>query len=172
MATFFTSDQHFGHLRIIELCKRPYKTIHEMHEALVENWNAKVAAQDTVYILGDFSFSPLLATEMVGRLHGLKQFIRGNHDKHSASCGNVVDVKMVKLGDTYIWLSHYPHIEWPKSSHGAWHLYGHCHGNLPDNPNALSMDIGVDCNGYAPVSFDEIQSRMAKKTPKSIFDRS
>ena len=55
------------------------------------------------------------------------------------------------------------------SSHvGAWHLYGHSHGLLPDDPNALSLDVGVDCWGFRPVSFAQIQACMATKTWKPV----
>jgi calcineurin-like phosphoesterase family protein len=41
-------------------------------------------------------------------------------------------------------------------------LYGHSHGELPEN-DSLSFDVGVDCNNYAPVSLDEVNERMEKK---------
>lgn len=170
MTTFFTADLHFGHERIIQLCKRPFSSVHEMHDILVRNWNSKVDAHDTVYILGDFSFNPVLTTEMVAKLKGHKQFIRGNHDRFVTTCGPIADVKKIKIGDVYIWLSHYPHLEWPGSFRGSWHLYGHCHGNLPDNPNMKALDVGVDSHGFFPISFEEVQELMRKKTAHSIFD--
>jgi calcineurin-like phosphoesterase family protein len=57
---------------------------------------------------------------------------------------------------------------WNKSHHGAWHLYGHSHGTLPDDPNALSFDCGVDCHNYTPISFEQVEAIMAKKTFKPI----
>ena len=53
---FFTADLHIGHANIIKLNKRPFKTIEEMDNALIDNWNAKVTPNDTVYILGDVFF--------------------------------------------------------------------------------------------------------------------
>lgn len=40
--TFFTSDSHWNHSRIIELCKRPFKDVEEMNNSLIENWNKVV----------------------------------------------------------------------------------------------------------------------------------
>ena len=40
--TFFTSDQHLGHKNIIRLCNRPFKTLEEMKNVLVERWNASI----------------------------------------------------------------------------------------------------------------------------------
>ena len=41
--------------------------------------------------------------------------------------------------------------------------YGHSHGNLPDEPLALSLDVGVDTHEFRPWHFDEIQSVMQAK---------
>ena len=49
---FFTSDLHLGHENCIRLCNRPFSSIEEMDETLIENWNRKVTGKDTVYILG------------------------------------------------------------------------------------------------------------------------
>ena len=50
---YFTADTHFGHINVIKLCNRPFATIDEMNEKMIENWNAKVTNGDTIYILGD-----------------------------------------------------------------------------------------------------------------------
>ena len=47
---FFTSDLHLGHENCIRLCNRPFSSIEEMDETLIENWNHKVTGKDTVYI--------------------------------------------------------------------------------------------------------------------------
>lgn len=49
---------------------------------MIENWNAAVAAGDTVFHLGDFSFLGLEATrDIVSRLNGYKILILGNRDR-------------------------------------------------------------------------------------------
>jgi len=55
---------------------------------------------------------------------------------------------------------------WNLSHHGSWHLYGHSHGNLPDTPTSLSMDVGVDTHGFRPWHFDEISTLMAERVKK------
>ena len=56
---FFTSDTHFYHANIINFCKRPFANVETMNEALIENWNAVVGANDIVFHLGDFCFIPI-----------------------------------------------------------------------------------------------------------------
>ncbi len=46
------------------------------------------------------------------------------------------------------------------STSRAWMLYGHSHGNLPDI-GGKTMDVGVDCHGYKPISLDEVAEFMA-----------
>lgn len=179
--TFFTSDTHFGHKNIIKYCNRPFKDTKEMDEALIDNWNSKVKKGDYVFHLGDFSLSNGNAGGYLNQLNGYIRFIRGNHDKDAEDLQRNVtragklppflsfdDVRMVSIDGQQIWLSHYAHRVWPKSHRGVWHLYGHSHGTLPDDPNSLSFDCGVDCHNYAPLSFDEVKALMAKKTFKAI----
>ena len=47
---------------------------------------------------------------------------------------------------------------------GSWHLYGHSHGRLPEVPNSLSMDVGVDTHDFRPWHFDEIKAAMNERT--------
>lgn len=61
---------------------RPFSSVEEMDEALVENWNQTVAKVDTVYHLGDVVF-PRKSLETLGRLNGRKILIGGNHDRYS-----------------------------------------------------------------------------------------
>ena len=53
---YYVSDLHFGHKNILEMCKRPFSSIEEMDEQLVENWNKRVKKNDRVYILGDLIY--------------------------------------------------------------------------------------------------------------------
>lgn len=79
---FFTSDTHFGHKRIIELCDRPFDDITHMNEMLVYNWNSVVSVEDTVYHLGDVALGPIEdSLKYISRLNGNKILIVGNHDR-------------------------------------------------------------------------------------------
>ncbi len=53
---WFTSDTHFGHENMLRLADRPWSTGAQMNDAMVANVNSKVALDDELYILGDFSF--------------------------------------------------------------------------------------------------------------------
>lgn len=78
--TWFTSDPHYWHANVIKYCDRPFKSVEDMNEALVRNWNSVVKPGDTVYCMGDFSFAPRPVELYSRRLLGNKKLVPGNHD--------------------------------------------------------------------------------------------
>ena len=64
---WFTSDTHFGHENMLRLSDRPWPTVAQMNDVMVANINSKVAADDELYILGDFSFK--MPTSCAKALH-------------------------------------------------------------------------------------------------------
>lgn len=173
MNTFFTSDQHFGHKNICRFADRPFNSIEEMNEALIEEHNAVVKPTDTVWYLGDFAFMPANETKRIlRRLNGNKSLILGNHDKNfnrksrefigSGLLNAIYHYREIYVEKQSIVLFHYGMRVWNKHHHGAWLLYGHSHGSLP--PHGLSVDVGVDSkeitDEYRPVSFEEIKRFM------------
>ena len=172
---WFTSDHHWGHANIIRFSQRPFENVQEMNEALIARWNRVVGTQDTVYHLGDIFLLPSgEAKQIRERLNGRICLIRGNHDKTADSMKDAfewtkdyhelkVDDPDAPEGKRRIVLCHYAFRVWNKSHHGAWHLYGHSHGSLPDDPNSLSFDVGVDCHDYTPISYSRAAEIMASK---------
>lgn len=174
MSTWFVADTHFGHGNIIDYCRRPFRSVGEMDATLIAAWNARVHPADTVYHLGDFMlFGDEAAVQRYRqRLNGKIHLIRGNHDKRSKNLDGVFEtvsdleeiVVSVEGAKQRVVLCHYAMRIWPHSHHGSWHLFGHSHGTLADDPKALSLDVGVDCWDYAPVSVMQVAAKMKKKT--------
>src|SRR6185437_1524256 len=81
--TFFISDTHFSHKNIIlfEPYYRPFKTIEEHDEVLIDRWNSVVNKNDIVWHLGDVIFSKDNMS-MLSRLNGRKKLVLGNHDHY------------------------------------------------------------------------------------------
>lgn len=183
MTIYFTSDLHLDHANIIKYCNRPFDSVEQMNELLIKNWNSVVNPEDEVYVLGDLVLSrPDRAISLVRRLNGQKFLIEGNHDKkllkvpefrqffvwvRSLSELKVHDIDAYRDTQSIV-LCHYAMRVWNKSHAGAWHLYGHSHGTLPDDPNSLSFDVGVDANHFKPLSYQEVKAHMKKKTWKPI----
>jgi calcineurin-like phosphoesterase family protein len=172
---WFTSDHHWGHANIIRFSGRPFADVEAMNEALIANWNRVVGENDTVYHLGDIFMLPGdQAKRLRERLHGRICLVRGNHDKTAETLKSafewIKDYYELKVEDPdapegrqRIILCHYAFRVWNKSHHGSWHLYGHSHGSLPDDPQSRSFDVGVDCHGYAPICYEQVKAIMATK---------
>jgi len=173
--TAFGSDYHFDHPNVIKYDKRPFKDVHHMNESIIANHNALVKDSDNFYYLGDFAFSRKTerVEEHLKRLNGNKFFIDGNHDrkiiklyeKYGTYLGSLAEIN---VGDRHIVLCHYPLLVWNRSHHGSWHLFGHCHQSLPDNPHSLSFDAGCNGWGYGPVIMPQVEKKMATKIYKPI----
>ncbi len=182
MKLWFTSDLHFGHQNIINLCRRPFHSVDNMNKLLVENYNEVVSMNDIVYIVGDFAMGKIADTlEIANELNGYKVLVAGNHDRMFKEKGRVKwhhkyldagfnDVlygqqKVLLSDDTWIDVCHFPYsgdsqeedryLDSRPQRRGNWLLHGHIHGK-----NRLSgekqIDVGVDANGYYPVSEKEI----------------
>lgn len=166
MTTWFTSDTHYGHSGIIGYAERPFASVDEMNEQMIMRWNAVVRPGDLVYHLGDFAFCrPDDAVNIARRLNGRKYLIFGNHDRRLREYVPFVacwiwakDLTQIKIDDQKITLCHYAMRTWASSHHGAWQLYGHSHGALPDDPKLRSTDVGVDCWNYGPVAFETLRT--------------
>lgn len=176
---FFTSDWHLGHVNILKYDNRPFKTIEEHDKTIIDNCNKLVKKDDILVIAGDLTMG---YNVKVGDIYNVREkincsnihYILGNHDKtiqknrYELIKNNVflsiLDVNTFKWEDKKIFVSHYAHRVWNGSHYGVWHLYGHSHGSLADDPNSFSFDIGVNCHNYFPLDFYEIANIMKEKT--------
>ena len=176
MSNFYIADTHFGHENIMRLCKRPYRSVDEMDETYIQNWNSVVTDNDTVYIVGDFCFRNAKKPEYyLERLNGHKVLILGNHDKNIKQ--NLVKgrypgfdkvVPYLEIKDELngelvdVVLSHYPMVEWNGYFRSSILLYGHIHNNvdnrayqiMQDIPNAFN--VGVDVLYATPRTLKEV----------------
>ena len=75
--TWVVADPHFGHMLMQKL--RPWDTIKEHDEALVDNWNSVVRDGDRVYVLGDLCMNRRYIST-IEKCNGRKVLVKGNHD--------------------------------------------------------------------------------------------
>lgn len=168
---WFTSDTHFGHTNILKHDGRPFSTIEEHDQALIDNWNAVVNEGDVVYHLGDVMWhtTDKRRLDILGALHGVLILILGNHDRTNKPLmrctrwSKVCDYLEIKVGSQRVILYHYRMVVWNGSHHGSWALHGHSHGTLPVTP-MKTFDVGTMLWGYRPISWDEVVEEMAKHT--------
>ncbi len=137
--TYFISDLHFGHRNILRFDCRPFSTIEEHDEYLINQWNDTVGTDDDVWILGDISwYSALKTVNILKRLNGKKHLCIGNHDHKLVKSAafqqqfvEIVDYKEISFGDgTGVVLCHYPIPCYNKHFYNWYHLYGHVHATF------------------------------------------
>src|SRR4051794_11381362 len=157
---WFTSDNHFGHAGARGFYRRPFQSVVEMDQRMVENWNAVVQPEDEVWHLGDFAVRqpPERVRWLLTALNGRKHLIAGNNDDaHVTSCAEWASVQSymetVVDGRTLI-LCHYPFRTWRDMGKGAINLHGHSHGRLKPMPR--QFDVGVDAWDFRPVTLAQV----------------
>lgn len=162
---FFTSDEHYGHRNIIDYCDRPFKSVEEMDEEIIQRHNKVVRGGDVVVHAGDFTLAnAIIARRYLSKLNGKKHiFLKGSHDKWLndpliKSEFDPHEIMEFSMKGEYIVVCHYSMRVWPRSHYNSWQLYGHSHGRLA--PVGKQYDIGVDNNNFYPVSFDKIREIM------------
>ena len=171
---WFTSDLHLGHQAVIGFCDRPFRSVDEMNRRLIAEINARVGREDALYVVGDFAYRVGVEEQKELRARILCRnvfLVPGNHDKdweadERQGVFNVLpQIFQMKVGERRCVLCHYPIEDWPGSGRGSIHLHGHIHSCGPGyndeqlEGGMLRMDVGVDANGYAPMSEDEVLAR-------------
>jgi calcineurin-like phosphoesterase family protein len=168
--TFFISDTHFGHKKILLLDPEQGKrwgNIEERDEEMVKLWNATVTPSDEVFHLGDLAFMARSRLRpLMGRLNGRKFLLMGNHDKYPASYYSEF---FKVLRQPYPWrgrvaLTHAPiH---PMCLGGRWHtnIHGHTHKNIVRRggfggrafKDPRYVNVAVEQTEFRPIHADEV----------------
>lgn len=159
---WFTADEHYGHKKIIEYCNRPFKSVEEMDETLINNHNSIVKNDDITIHAGDFTLLKnrrLIYEKYINRLNGKHAFLRGSHDYWMKK--DSITRWEKKIGHYYFVVDHYAMLTWARSHYNSFQLFGHSHGRL--TTSAKQHDIGVDNNNFYPLSVLDIIKIMREK---------
>jgi len=151
---FVISDLHLGHYNIIRYCNRPFNSLNDMNNTLINNWNSTISKHDTVYFLGDLAYGKNSSTDYwLKRLNGNIIFFRGNHD--ASDNIRFIDSKIVTFESTKFFLTHNP-ADVPSNWNG-WIIHGHAHNNMPMiNYQNKSINVSVEVTNYKPVDIRTI----------------
>lgn len=170
---WFISDTHFFHENILKFKDlagqklRPFQTIAEMHEVMIENWNKNVKVNDKLYHLGDVTFDyGKDFNNLMSRLNGQKRLILGNHDKIKGTELLRWFEKLELWAGFKEWNFTATHIPLMLQSlrDGAYNVHGHVHSNTINNPNYIN--VCVEVRNYTPVHIEEIFKEINSAHPK------
>jgi len=155
MKRFFTSDLHFSDERY-DILVRPFKSLEEQHNTIINNWNSVVGEEDEVYVVGDISIDDIGLNEL-RHLNGRKILIKGNYDVPRNE--EILKFYFDEIHDSGIdleiqgkvfHLNHYPE----KAKGDKFNLVGHVHGAWRIQKNMIN--VSVESWNYTPVSEEQI----------------
>lgn len=169
---------------------RDFKSLEHMNSELVNNINEVVGENDVLIHLGDWSFGGFEnIAEFRNRILCKNiHLVLGNHDHHIerdkenvqelfASVKHYINLDVrrpsnLRKGEMDKFkfvLMHFPIASWDGMNDGVMHLHGHVH--LPPNlriAKGRAMDVGVDGNGYYPLSLFEVINLLKNQPIKKL----
>lgn len=186
---FFTADTHFSYKdnNILYRDFRPFKTLEEMNDKIIDIWNEQVTKDDVIYFLGDFvnyNWEDLDYEKTLGlvrKINAKVVLILGNHEerilnndfdnnfenfrKYLISLGFYDAVRhdlTLKIGGHDYYLTHKP-CDCNKNS--EYNLFGHVHKSV--FVKRYGFNVGLD-NCYLKLfSEDDI---IEMKERRKLFD--
>jgi calcineurin-like phosphoesterase family protein len=199
---WFTSDTHYAHKNIcrgvsdwkkvnketgiLEVCPestRPFETLEEMNEAIVNNINNTVGEDDILFHIGDWSFGGVERILEFRKQIKCKNIylILGNHDHHLERerelrghftlVRNYLEITLVWKDDSgkkktqALVLFHYPLVSWNQMYRNVLMIHGHVHTKEERRfGNGKLMDVGMDGSPeFRPYSLSEVQELLAER---------
>ena len=179
---YFCSDTHYSHFNICKYCHRPFDSRQQMNNALIANWNSAVPEDGIVVHCGDFMLPHDIGDKEYVKYWNKLNFktlilCRGNHDR--IECGTytyddktviVVDIAMLVIENIKMLACHYPMLSYPADYQVFGHIHtlsdGTCNGIDSDviiKLKTTQYDVGVDQNGYTPVSYNQLMDIFRNK---------
>lgn len=175
---YFTSDWHLGHRNIIDYCNRPFSSVEEMNETIIDNMNSIANEEDQLIVVGDICMGKIGETlPLLDRINAMIYLVPGNHDRvHPMNKPKTLRrfvpeyLKYMNIGNTHsnIWGSfnvcHFPYTgdsqdadryeEWRMPQSSTPIVCGHVHDawKIKDN----QINVGVDAWDFMPVSIETI----------------
>ena len=183
---WYTSDLHFYHKNIIQYSNRPFSSIEEMNQTMINRWNEKVGENDTVHVVGDVFFCSFTeAKKIMDQLKGKKILYIGNHDRFKA--GQLTELGFSEfysnpqkklIHGKQIMISHYPYkptdkeimeinaslkakgvdkdLNFKRNLNRSNMWLIHGHVHNSWRVKETQINVGVDVWNFYPVSEDEI----------------
>ncbi|WP_225364885.1 metallophosphoesterase [Secundilactobacillus silagincola] len=192
---YFTADTHFFHKDLLgnsDFAPRPFKSVAEMNQTIIDHWNARVTPEDTVYHLGDIALyfiRPERAAEaaildVLNQLNGHLVLIKGNHDnralfkylaQHNYTYGGKPKFEfhdvgaIIKVNHRQYYMTHYPMMMGIVKQ--IINLHGHIHHYSVNIKEDINVGVDTPETDYlkekppfgTPFSMAEIEEMVAGK---------
>ena len=167
---FVIGDTHFGHKKILDFEKdsRPFLTIEEHDQYLVDSWNRTVNKNDVVWHLGDVLFGEH-SFDTLAKLNGTKHLVMGNHDvypmeKYKQHFNKVVGA--VKLRNFIF--THIP-VHPSQFYRFTGNIHGHMHSAFLDDKRYIN--VSAEHLGLTPKLLDLVIYESGLESPHSATSK-
>lgn len=163
--TFVISDLHFDDCNVLCEYNRPFDSVSEMNEEIIDRWNQIVCSQDTVYHVGDFTVKDTEAAVLyrIEQLSGNIILLDGNHrpiqrSEFARSALPIQRSAKLEYGGYEFFLTHKP--AWIPDDWGDWAITGHHHDAVEDypfvDPESRMVNISAEVLDYRPLNLDRL----------------
>lgn len=169
----FTANLHFRNKEVA--ISRGFDNVEAMEDHLINQWNAQVKPDDTVYVLGGFCSISKGALQsymnLVYELNGHKHFVLSSEDHidtfeqmmtdKNLGIESVSQYKEIMFLKQKVVLMHYPMLEWPGMSgiRGSVHLHG---GKLHSQVGIKRINVSYDVEMKLYTAEDILNTIMRK----------
>jgi len=162
------SDTHLNHENILDFRDelgnriRPFSSVKEMNDCILDRWNSVVKAGDIVYHLGDVAFGSKEDFKTLWpKFNGSKRLVVGNHDdvKFMSSGGFFKKVSMWRVFTEFgLIFTHVPIHQsglYTPGRKGLFNIHGHIHHN--PSPEGPYFNVSSEAIFYTPMHIEDLQ---------------
>lgn len=164
---FFTSDTWFGRVNILELRNRSeFKTITEMDNKIITNWNKLVKPNDIVYVCTNFTTDPHSLAKAARSLNGHIMIINGGENqallemieqnKEEYPNIEILYEQIYPLVEYDAIVSPYPLKDWPGKETGTLNIHGYTNTLKDIDIVDGSINVSIDLWEYCPVEINRL----------------
>ena len=158
------SDRHLGHVEVLSVFGRPFRSPEEMDDALFDAWERVVDPGDAIVFLGDVAVGGLSGhrLERFRTAPGRKVLVAGNHEFDDLSTGDLdgfdeASSTLYVPGRPPLLLTHVPLRRVPP---GSVNVHGHLHVGRARGSGTY-VNVSVEEVGYRPQPLERIR-RLAR----------
>lgn len=168
---YLYSDPHLGHRNLAETFTvtgadgvvrpaRPFATVEQMNQTLLQRYREVVQPADVVWWLGDVCFKPTASLiDAIAALPGTRHLIFGNHDRENV--GRYQRMGFQKMRSSWqtedMLITHIPVHPRSLARRGTpWvNVHGHTHSVCYDGPY---VNVCVEQTDFRPIAWERVKA--------------
>lgn len=172
MAIFLIANCQFGRANIIKKNKRPFESVHEMNEEMIQRWNAVVTDADHVIHLGNFAWDPTTAEEILTKLNGKTisllpgeddSAILDMHNKGLLPGNATLSNRIYELASVKATFAYWPMLEWPSKKEDYYLYYGYYDKKYKPDHKKKMINMACEFWNYTPHNLATLMTLFSDK---------